>query len=134
MWRKGLQLLSSRAKWNPVFSWPLFLAAVLVGAQGCSSGGPDGEGSSAPAQGGSVTLAWDAPSENLDGSALDDLAGFKIYDGPTSGNYTKVTDTGNVSQFTLDSLPAGTYYIVVAAYDVSGNESDLSAEIEVTLR
>ena len=134
MWRKGLQLFGSRAKWNPVFSWPLFLVAVLVGAQGCSSGGPDGEGSSVPLQGSSVAVAWDAPSENLDGSAVDDLAGFKIYDGPTSGNYTKAADTGNVSQFTLDSLSPGTYFFVVTAYDFSGNESDLSAEIEVTLR
>ncbi|MDH3432879.1 MAG: putative Ig domain-containing protein, partial [Gammaproteobacteria bacterium] len=36
---------------------------------------------------GSVTLSWIAPTQNEDGTALTDLAGYKIYWGTTSGSY-----------------------------------------------
>ena len=35
---------------------------------------------------GSVTLAWDAPTTNLDGTPLTALAGYKVYYGRTSAN------------------------------------------------
>ncbi len=77
----------------------------------------------------SVTLAWDAPVLCADGTQLDDLAGFKIYDGSQPGVYTSVTDVGSMTQFPLSSLPAGDYYMTVTAYDLAGNESGFSNEI-----
>ena len=38
---------------------------------------------------GSMTLSWTAPTENTDGSQLNDLAGYKLYYGTSAGNYTK---------------------------------------------
>lgn len=112
-----------------------FLAGALCGCGG--GGGGSGSGVNPPPINDpptySVTLAWDAPTTNADGTPLDDLGGYVIYDGTSSGSYGMWTDVGNVTQFTLDSLTAGTYYFVVTAYDASGNESSYSNEIFATL-
>ena len=42
--------------------------------------------------GASVNLAWDMPTNNVDGSPLTDLAGAKIYQGFASSNYVVITD------------------------------------------
>jgi fibronectin type 3 domain-containing protein len=81
-----------------------------------------------------VTLAWDAPSVSDDEMSLQDLAGYRVYDGSSPGDYSMVTDVGTVTQFTTESLAAGTYYFAVTAYDTSGNESTLSSEVAATVR
>jgi len=96
---------------------------VLVGCGGSERGGGKY----------SVTLAWDAPTTNADGTPLTDLAGYNVYDGETSGIYTAVTDVGDVTTFTLKGLPAGLRFFAVTAYDSSGNESDFSVEVSATL-
>ena len=106
--------------------------ALITFAAGCagesSGGGPDPGEPGVP-----LTVYWTAPTINQDGTALDDLAGFKVYDGDQPGNYVRVTDVGQVTQATLENLSLGTHYIVVTAYDTSGNDSDFSNEISVTL-
>ncbi|MCZ6795876.1 MAG: fibronectin type III domain-containing protein [Planctomycetota bacterium] len=82
---------------------------------------------------GSVTLAWDAPTSNADGSPLNDLVGYRIYDGVVSGVYDMVTDVGAVTQFSFDALSPGTYFFAVTAYDTFGNESVFSGEIQVSV-
>ncbi len=68
-----------------------------------------------------VTLAWDAS----DGSA-----GYKIYHGTASNNYTSVIDVGTNLTHTFTDLPDGsTYYFAATAYDASHLESDYSTEI-----
>ena len=118
-------------------AFPVLLFAYLSACSGSSgrsssptaisSGGP---GDPVPTH--SITLAWDAPIENVDGTTLDDLAGYKIYDRDEPGPYTMVTDVGFTTEFTMD-LPAGDYDFAVTAYDSSGNESDPSVEIPATL-
>ena len=116
----------------------------LLGALGCSGGGSGSEAVSGPSPdptpapdpspgGAAVSLAWDRPTLGEDGSALNDLAGFKIYDGVSPGDYVAVTDVGNVKAFTTDPYPIGTYYFSVTAYDSSGNESTFSNEVVVTI-
>jgi hypothetical protein len=39
-----------------------------------------------------VTVGWDAPTENEDGTPLKDLAGYRVYDGANSGFYTVVSE------------------------------------------
>lgn len=77
---------------------------------------------------GSATLAWDAPTTNIDGTPLTDLTGYKIYFGTSSGNYTSVIDVGNITTYTVSNLSSGTYYFAVRSYDASGIESDFSNE------
>ncbi len=70
-----------------------------------------------------VTLTWDPNSES-------DLAGYKIYNGNSSGNYDTNIDVGNQTSYTISGLVDGNaYYFVATAYDFSGNESDYSAEV-----
>lgn len=84
-----------------------------------------------PAQ---ATLSWNAPTTNVDGSPLTDLAGYKVYYGTSSGNYTNQTDVGNVLTSQITNLTAGiTYYFAVTAYDTSGNESGYSNEVSKTI-
>jgi hypothetical protein len=75
-----------------------------------------------------VTLRWKAPTTNADGSPLNDLAGYKIYYGTSSGNYTKSVDVGNVTTYTMKNLPTGTVHFALTSYDKAGNESDFSDE------
>jgi hypothetical protein len=83
---------------------------------------------------GSATLAWDAPVTNTDGTPLTDLAGYKIYFGASSGNYTSVIDVGNVTKYTVTNLSSGTYYFAVVSYDIAGIESDYSNEAGKTIQ
>lgn len=72
-----------------------------------------------------VTISWDANIEN-------DLSGYKIYYGTSSGNYNNVIDVGNTTLFYVSSLVGGkTYFFVVTAYDFSNNESEFSEETSI---
>ncbi|RJQ50671.1 MAG: hypothetical protein C4526_11360 [Nitrospiraceae bacterium] len=80
-----------------------------------------------------VTLEWDQPATNADGTPLTDLSGYIIYYGAESGKYSQGLDVGNVLMYTIyDLFSDSSYYFAVAAYDSSGNESDFSNEISVT--
>ena len=81
---------------------------------------------------GSVSLSWNAPTTNADGTPITGLAGYKIYLGPSPGVYSVQIDVGITNPYTVTLLPAGTYYFAVSAYNTSGNESDFSNEISKT--
>jgi hypothetical protein len=75
----------------------------------------------------SVTLSWNAPTKNADGTPLVDLAGYKVYYRTSSGNYSQNINVGNVTTKTVSNLTDGLdYYFTVTAYDISGNESGYS--------
>lgn len=83
---------------------------------------------------GDATLSWDAPTTNKDGSPLIDLAGYKVYYGTTSRNYSQNIDVGNVTTYKVTNLTEGlTYYFAVTAYDTSRNESNYSNEASKTI-
>lgn len=78
---------------------------------------------------GTATLSWLPPTENTDGSALTDLAGYKIYYGTEPGNYTTVITVNNpgIASYIVDSLPSGnTYYFVITSFTTSDLESEYS--------
>lgn len=77
----------------------------------------------------SATLTWDAPTTNEDGTPLNDLAGYNIYYGTSSGVYTTTIPTENIITYTVGNLIPGIYYFVVTAVDTSGNESNYSNEV-----
>ena len=81
-----------------------------------------------------VTFSWTPPHTNSDGTPLTDLAGYKVYSGVSSRNYTQNTDVGNVTSYTVTNLSGGTtYYFAVTAYDTSGNQSSFSNELTATI-
>jgi hypothetical protein len=94
----------------------------------------DGAVPNVPGDGGtnSLMLSWTAPTTNEDGSPLEDLAGYRIYYGNESGNYSYVVDLGDYTTVEIDNLSNKTWYVTVTAYDYFGNESDYSNEISYT--
>jgi hypothetical protein len=78
-----------------------------------------------------VTLSWQAPTENADGSALVDLKGYKVHYGSASKTYSdtiQVTNPG-LTTYVVQNLNAGKYYFAVTAYNSTGQESSLSPEV-----
>jgi hypothetical protein len=79
-----------------------------------------------PALAAKARLTWNANTES-------DLAGYKVYWGTQSGNYTNNQDAGNVATYYVNDISnTGTTYFAVTAYDTSNNESDRSAEVKKT--
>lgn len=69
-----------------------------------------------------ITLGWDPDHDPA-------VAGYILYYGSASGEYEGAIDVGLQSTYTLTDLEDGqSYYFAVTAYDVHGNESELSAE------
>ena len=79
-------------------------------------------------------LSWVAPSQNVDGSVLTDLAGFRVHWGDSSRGYTASRSVNNpaFTELTLDLTP-GTYFFSVTAVDADGNESGFSNEVSKTI-
>jgi hypothetical protein len=72
---------------------------------------------------GAIVVEWNANVES-------DLAGYKVFYGELSGQYTEVVDVGNVTRFRIKKLIMDkVYFLVVTAYDESKNESDYSIEV-----
>lgn len=72
---------------------------------------------------GALKVSWNANTE-------PDLAGYKIYHGKSSRNYTVSINVGKVTEYTVDQLSEGVaYFFVVTAYDLAGNESGYSQEV-----
>lgn len=95
---------------------------------GCGGGGGTAEfyGGST----GGISLSWQAPSTNEDGTPLTDLGGYRLYYGTASGDYTSFINVGNYTTCSLGDLSADkVYYFAVKAYDTWGNESDFSNEV-----
>ncbi len=77
---------------------------------------------------GSVTLSWAAPTQNTDGSLLDDLAAYRIYYGVSQGNYPNQIkiDNPGITLYVVDNLSPNTYYFVSTSVNADGVESDYS--------
>jgi len=77
----------------------------------------------ARAQAAQVTLAWD-PNTELD------LAGYKIYYGFETGNYSYSIDVGDITSYTISGIEENrAIYLAATAYDVNGNESEYSEQV-----
>lgn len=79
---------------------------------------------------GSARLTWAANGE-------PDLAGYKVYVGTASGTYDlsgSPFTLNTVTTYTVTNLPwNNTYFFAISAYDTSGNESPLSAEVSKSI-
>ena len=115
----------------------LLIPIFLITIAGCGGGGGGGSISSSTANSSTasgVVIAWTAPTLNADGSPLTDLAGYIIYYGPASNDYTGGSiNVGLTTSYDINILPADYYCFVVVSYDTSGNESTYSNEVCTTL-
>jgi hypothetical protein len=82
-----------------------------------------------------ATLSWDAPVENVDGSTLTDLSGFRVYYGSASRSYDQSIEIADATATELVlNLSPETYYFAMTAYDAEGNESAFSNEVSKTIQ
>jgi hypothetical protein len=84
---------------------------------------------------GSATLSWLPPTENVDGSPLSDLAGYRVRYGTVPGNYTQQLDVLNpgLTALVVEELSQTTWYFVITAINSAGAESDHSSEVAKTV-
>jgi len=77
---------------------------------------------------GSASLSWVAPTQNEDGSALTNLAGFRVYYGTTENTMTTVEtiDNPTLTIYLVENLIAGSWFFKLTAFDTSGDESAFS--------
>lgn len=80
-------------------------------------------------------LSWTPPTTNTDGTPLTDLGGYKLYCGPKTGNYTVVKDVANIVEYLILNVVSkdGTYFCAVTAYNIPGNESGYSNEVNFSI-
>ena len=77
---------------------------------------------------GSATLSWTPPTQNSDGSPLNNLAGYKVYWGTSQNNYSSSVTVNNagLSSYVVDQLTPATWYFAVTALNAAGVESGFS--------
>ncbi|MCM2311705.1 MAG: putative Ig domain-containing protein [Steroidobacteraceae bacterium] len=85
---------------------------------------------------GSAELNWTAPTQNEDGSALTNLAGYKIRYGTSPGALNKLVDVvgAGITTATIEGLTAGTWYFSVSSYTNTGVESAPTGTVYKTIQ
>jgi hypothetical protein len=110
------EILTNNAGFAPGF-FTFFLTITLVAQLACSNAFSE-----------QLTLAWDPIT-------AQEVTGYRIYYGPSSGFYTHSIDVGTGTfdgtevSYTVTGLPDGLYYFAATAYDSHGIESTYSNEV-----
>jgi hypothetical protein len=74
---------------------------------------------------GAAVLTWEPPTTKTDGTALTDLAGYRIVYGTSAAHLTQTIQLANagLTAYVVENLAPGTYYFAVRAYTSRGFES-----------
>ena len=85
---------------------------------------------------GSTTLSWTPPTQNDDGSPLNNLAGYKLYWGTSQGGYSNSVTIENpgIATYVVSQLTPARWYFVVTAYSATGAESGYSNAFSKTIQ
>lgn len=85
---------------------------------------------------GSASLSWTPPTRNTNGSALTNLAGYRVYYGTSAGALNRTVQIANpgVASYVVDNLAPATWYFAVRAYNTNGTESTMSNVASKTIR
>lgn len=140
----------------------LLIACAITACSGGGGGGGGDSGTSAASSGSSaptpvsptlpssststtptatahtLQLSWNVPTTREDGSALvnSDLSGYQIYyyqDGNSANGETVSISGGTTTAAQIAINGSGTYYFAISALDKSGQLSQLSNYVAVTL-
>jgi hypothetical protein len=79
---------------------------------------------SAQAAQGYAALRWEVPAAKVDGSPLDDLAGYRILYGRSADDLDQsvLIDDPNTTSYEFTTLQSGTWYFAVVAVNAGGLE------------
>jgi hypothetical protein len=74
---------------------------------------------------GSAAVSWVAPTENINGTALTDLAGYNVYYGTNSESLSQKAEVSSAGAtgYTVTGLGSGTWFFAVTSYTADGVES-----------
>lgn len=110
----------------------------------------DDSTTSTPSTVNGVTVTWQDPTRNTDNSCLDELEGYTLHYGTTSGTYEQsielLASAGDVSctqtgyddvcsasvmtcTYVTEQLPSDTWYFAIQTYDTQGSLSGFSNEV-----
>jgi len=103
-----------------------FPATATVGIAGNAGGGWTS---------GTVTLSWTAPTENTNGTALTNLAGYTIYYGTSATALTEKISISTVGMlnYVISNLSSGTWYFQIVAVNSSGVQSNPTSTVSATI-
>jgi hypothetical protein len=84
---------------------------------------------------GSATLSWNPPTENNDGSALMNLASYRIYYGRDANQltHTVVIDNPGLTRFVIENLGPSIWHFAMTSVNSSGVESSRSPTVSKTI-
>jgi hypothetical protein len=118
----------------------VLLLGVLFALAGCNfhdnnNASTTATPSNLPTGPGSATLSWEAPTTTTQGSALTNLAGYRIYYGIYSNDLSQTVQVNGVGlqTYLIDNLGQGTWYFAIKAVTSSGVESSLSNVVSKTI-
>jgi hypothetical protein len=82
-----------------------------------------------------ATISWTPPTTNVDGSALTDLVGYRIWAGSTPDRLLPILsfDNSGMTSYALEGLSPGLHFFAMTAVNSQGLESALSALAEAFL-
>jgi uncharacterized protein YceK len=88
-----------------------------------ATSGPDASGT--PDSPGTAQLSWTAPTTNVDGSPLIDLAGYAVVYGRSAAalDQSIVLNDASLTSYTVTGLQSGVWYFSVRALATNGTES-----------
>jgi hypothetical protein len=88
------------------------------------------------ASAGRATLSWTMPTQNVDGSTLTNLAGYRIHYGVAASILSESVEvpTPGITTYALDGLAPGTYYFAVRAYTSGGAQSNPSNIVTILVQ
>jgi len=80
---------------------------------------------------GSATLSWNPPTDNTDGSALTDLAGYRIYYGRSADQLSRsvVISNPGLTRYVIENLVPARWYFAMTSVNASGKESTRSPSV-----
>jgi Putative Ig domain len=84
---------------------------------------------------GTATVSWVAPTQNNDGTALTNLAGYNVYYGTSAGALSQKVWISNPAtlQYVVTGLGQGTWYFAVTSVTSAGDESSPSQTVTKTI-
>ncbi len=81
---------------------------------------------------GSATLSWNPPTDNVDGTTLTDLSGYRIYYGRSANqlNHTVVINNPGLTRYMVENLVPGRWHFAMTSVNDAGRESPRSATVD----
>ncbi len=84
---------------------------------------------------GSATLSWLPPTQQLDGTPIDSIAGYRLLYGQTSGQYGQsvTIDNPGITSYMIEGLTPGDWYFAIQTLDGAGLYGPPSAELSKSI-